>query len=347
MPLSNPFHASLRVAIPMAAAILGGCQSEPDRSDAPAAPTVRVARAVLSDSASDLSATGTLEASVSVAATFRTAGTVQKVLVNEGQSVRRDEPLAELESGSLRDQLLAAQAKARQAEDAWTRLKPLHENGTVPDVKWVEVETGREQARSMVSVAARNLDDALLRSPLAGIVARRSIEPGEQSAPGTPAFTLVQTGTMLAGVPVAEKDVAKLRVGTPARVRVDAVGREVAGKVREIGVEADPLTRTYKVKVAIPNPDELLRVGMVAQVRLHVPGSRPCVVVPTTAVFVDAAGRNFAWIETQGKVRRRTVRVSGFLQDAVAVDSGLAAGEGVVVSGTPMLHDGAPVRVGN
>jgi len=325
---------------------LAGCQKEAANS-AQQPPIVRTGVVASSNSIGDLVLSGELEADVSVAVSFRTLGTVQKVLVSEGQAVRQGQVLAVLDGGLQKDQLASAQAKVLQAEDAWNRLAPMHKNGTVPEIKWVEIETDRAQARSMVSTALRGVEDATLRAPLSGIVAKRSVEPGEQAPVGLPAFTIVQTGTMLATVPVAEKDVAGLRSGASARVRVEAIGQELPGKIREIGIEANPLTRTYKVKVAIPNPKGLLRVGMVSEVRLRVPGGRPAMLVPAAAVLTDAADHRFVWVEADGTVRRRLVHVSGFLKEGVAVDSGLSDGERVVVSGTPMLSDGLSVRIGN
>jgi len=199
----------------------------------------------------------------------------------------------------------------------------------------------------MSSQAKRALDDATLRAPISGIVAKRSAEPGEQAPIGLPAFTIVQTGTMLATVAVAEKDVARLKVGAPARVEIAAAGQKLSGKVREIGISADPLSRTYKVKVALPNPGGTLRVGMVCDVHFQTPGGQPSLVVPAAAVLVDEKDNRFVWVEKGGKVSRRVVKVSGFLQEGTAIDSGLAAGESVVVSGTPMLSESLAVRVGN
>ncbi len=326
------------------ALVLGAC-----RKDAPARiepPVVRTAAAAASDSSGDLVLSGALEADQSVAVTFRTLGTVERVLADEGQVVRQGQTLAVLDAASLRDQLASVQAKARQADDAYDRLAPMHKNGTVPEVKWVEVETGRDQAHSMVSMARRNLQDAVLKAPLSGIIAKRSAEPGEQAQPGLAAFTIVQTGTMLAVVPVAERDVVRLKAGMSARVSVTAAGKTLTGRIREIGVEADPLTRTYKVKIAIPNSDGALRVGMVSDVRLRVSGGRPAVMVPAASVLTDADGKCFVWVTEGDIVRRRLVSVTGFLKEGIALDSGVAAGESVVVSGTPMLADGLHVRIG-
>ena len=324
---------------------LMSCQKEA-RLPVSQSPTVRTVTVTNSDSTEDLVLSGTLEAGVSVAVAFHTPlGTVQKVLVSEGQLVRQGQVLATLDAGSLQDQLDEAEVKVRQAEDAWNRLEPMHRNGTIPDIKWVEAETDRAQARSVASQARRAREDATLLAPLSGIIAKRSIEPGEQVPVGTAAFTIVQTGTMLAVVPVAEKDVARLKPGTPARISIEAVNQDLEGKVREIGVEADPFSRTYKVKVATESPGSILRIGMIAKVRLHV-NAAPALVVPTAAVLVDENDRHFVWVETNHSVQRRFVKMGGFLQEGQAVDSGLTVGEHVVVSGTPMLSEGLHVQVG-
>ena len=309
-------------------------------------PTVRTAQVTLSDSAQDLVLSGALEADVSVAVSFHTPlGTVQKVLVNEGQQVQQEQVLATLDPGSLQDQLAEAEAKMHQAEDAWNRLEPMHKNGTIPEIKWVETETDRTQARSVASQARRALGDATLHAPISGIIAKRSIEPGEQVPVGISAFTIVQTETMLAVIQVAEKDIVRLKLGTQARITVDAVKQEIVGKVREIGIEADPFSRTYKVKIALANPSRILRVGMVAKVRLHVTNA-PTLVVPNAAVLVDENDRRFVWVMKDNSVQRHFVRITGFLQEGLAVDSGLSAGQTVIISGTPMLSEGLHVQVG-
>ena len=307
-------------------------------------PVVRVHQVGLADSSNGLLLSGELEADKSVAVSFKGLGTVKSVVAREGQIVRKGQLLATLESGTLEDQHAAAKAKAAQAEDAWKRMEPMHRNGTLPEIKWVELETGLEQARSMEMIARRNLGDARLLSPIDGIVARRNVETGEATPVGAAAFTIVRTGTMYSTVSVAEKDVASVKLGDPATVEVPAVGRIVSGRVREIGVQADPFTRTYKVKIAVPNPSGAMRIGMVTRTALRIPGKAGVPVVPASAVQTDGGERRYAWIVTDSVVHRRFLRLGGFVGEGLEVDSGLVAGDVVVVSGTPMLSDGIRVR---
>jgi RND family efflux transporter MFP subunit len=164
--------------------------------------------------------------------------------------------------------------------------------------------------------------------------------------PGIPAFMLVQTRTVFATAPVPETQVAGVHTGQRARVVVGALGRTFEGGVREIGIAANPLTRTYEIKVAIANGDGALRVGMVAEVFLRQDNPSRTVVVPPAAVHVDEAGRTCVYVVgPEDKLRRTPVEVSGFLGEGTALASGVHAGDRVVTSGSPMLADGITVKV--
>jgi RND family efflux transporter MFP subunit len=322
-----------------------GCRQE--TTSAPPPPqSVTVAVAVETDSARTLRMSGTIEAERSTALSFAVPGTIEEVLVQEGHSVRAGQVLARLGSRTYTDGLGIAKAKADQAEDAYKRLEPMHRNRTVPDVKWVEVETGVRQARLALSIAQKSVDDTVLRAPEAGIIARRNAEPGMTAIPGIPALTLVQTRSVFATAPVPESQVAGVHTGQRAQVVVGALGRTFEGSVREIGVAANPLTRTYEIKVAIANGDGALRVGMVAEVFLRQDNPIRTVVVPPAAVRVDEAGRPCVYIvNREGKVRRTPVEVSGFLGEGTALANGVKPGDRVVTSGSPMLADGITVKV--
>jgi multidrug efflux pump subunit AcrA (membrane-fusion protein) len=111
-------------------------------------------------------------------------------------------------------------------------------------------------------------------------------------------------------------------------------------------VLANPLTRTYAVKVALTNDDGALRIGMVAEVRLRQEGAAPAVVVPPAALRLDETGHTSVWIvQGDGRLRRQTVEVSGFSGEGTAIASGLAPGARVVTSGSPMLAEGVAVTV--
>jgi membrane fusion protein (multidrug efflux system) len=357
--------------VPCLLLLLPACKQQPPVSP-PLVPTVVARPALRTDAARELRLSGSLAAEKSTTVSFATVGTVEQILVEEGASVRRGQVLARLSPRTYQDALGIAKAKADQAEDAYRRLEPMHRNKTLPEVKMVEVETGRQQARLVLSMAQKNLEDTVLRAREAGVVARRHVESGANVAPGMPVLTLVQTKTMLATAPLPETQVAKVKKGDAAKVTVPAIKKTFDGVVREIAVVADPLTRTYEIKVALPNPsrgwnralpgevhrgrvgepfegfpeDAQLRVGMVVEVRVHVPGDAPATVVPPEAVRVDETGAPSVFVVTKdNKLERRQVNVVGYVGESTAIAKGVAEGELVVTSGTPMLAHGMTVRL--
>lgn len=327
--------------------LLVACQAsptEPVMSPQPAA--VHIARATKSDGTRSLKVSGTLEAETSTTLSFAVIGTVDAVFVKEGQPVKRGQAIARITSGTYRDALDIARSKANQAEDARRRLKPMYDNKTLPEVKMVEVDTGLEQARLSVSMAAKNLSDTTLRAPTDGIVAKRYAEPGTSVAPGVPIATLVQTKTILAAAPVPETRVAKLKVGDKGHVFVSALGRAFEGTVRDIAMVADPLTRTYVTRLTLPNDDGTLRIGMVAEIDLPQAGEPIVLVVPPESIRLNDQGTPYLFVVKEGDLlEQRLVKAPGYVGEGVAIATGLTEGERVVTSGTTMLEAGMKVRI--
>jgi RND family efflux transporter MFP subunit len=297
-------------------------------------------------SARDLRMSGTIEAERTTSLSFAVPGTVETVLVDDGETIQRGQVLARLTPVSYESALGIALAQNERADDISRRLEPMHRNKTVPEVKWVEAQTSLEATRHAVEIARKNLADTVLRAPEDGVLARRLIEPGATVAPGVPAFHVVQTRVVRAIAPVPENQIGQVRIGQPARVEVAALGRSLAGEVYEVGVLADPLTRTYPVKVTLDNADGALKVGMVVDVFLPLPGDAPALAVPREAVRIDEKGAACVFVVgPENKVERRHVEVIGFVAERTALAGGVEEGERVVVSGTPMLADGVTVRL--
>jgi RND family efflux transporter MFP subunit len=341
---TNAVSALALLAVTIGAMSLAACKRDAVAPLPP--PTVETAPVERLASARELRMSGTIEAERSTPLSFAVPGTVANVLVEEGQAVRRGQVLARLTPESYEHALGIATSQRDRAQDMARRLEPMHRNKTVPEVKWVESQTTLEAAEHAVEIARKNLNDTELRAPEDGVVADRIAEPGATVAPGIPAFYLVQTRIVRAIAPVPENQIARIRVGQPARVAVAALGRDFEGEVYEIGVLADPLTRTYPVKITLANREGMLKVGMVVDAFLPLPGDAPAVAVPREAVRIDERGAACVFVLGPGlRVERRQVEVIGFAAERTAIKNNLEEGEQVVVSGTPMLADGMTVRL--
>lgn len=290
---------------------------------------------------------GDLEASRSGNLGFQVPGRVTHVWPEEGQVVQAGAPLAQLDSTEYHLQLVMATAAARQAEDQYRRLQQMYEQEGIPPADFVKIETGYQQAQAQQALVRRHLANTRLVAPLGGVVARRGIEVGEQAAPGMPLFTIIATDPVLVRAGVPEAEIGRIRIGQSAEIRVPALpNQKFGGRVKLVGMAADPVSRTYTVKITVPNPRRLLRPGMIAEARIQQDSQVIAFTIPANAIVRDADGATqvFAYNAAEQRVHARRITVGTVYGKEVEVTSGLTGKEMIVVGGQHRVREGSKVE---
>lgn len=207
---------------------------------------------------------GTVEESSGTTLSFPVAGTVKKICVEPGQRVARGELIAVLDEATLQSAYDAAAATLTQAEDVYHRMKQLHDNGSLPEIQWVETQSKLRQAQSAENIARKALADGRLYAPFAGVISEKSVEVGHNVMPGVPVARLVATGQMKVNIAIPENEIASIAIGQIVSVNVSALGgKTFEGKIVEKGIAANTLSRSYDVKAAVDNPQGELMPGMI------------------------------------------------------------------------------------
>lgn len=282
---------------------------------------------------------GEIEGETSSSLSFQLPGYVERVYVREGQRVAQGELLARLDKTTLQSTYDAALSTLRQAEDAYARMEQLHDNGSLPEVKWVEMQSSLQQARSMEQIAKKNLSDVELRAPYAGIIAEKSVDTGSSVLPGVPAFKLMKIDRVNVNIAVPENEIAGVSIGDEVAVSVSALGdKTFPGKIFEKGIVADPLAHTYKALAQIDNRQGELLPGMVCVVNMGKGGTAQ-IVIPHSVVQVDYDGAHFVWLNRDGVAVKRPVEIGGFSGNGVIVVSGLSSGDRVIVEGASKVSE--------
>lgn len=286
---------------------------------------------------------GEIEGESSSSLSFQVPGYVECIYVKEGQRVERGELLARLDETTLQSTYDAALSTLKQAEDAYARMEQLHKSGSLPEIKWVEVQSSLQQARSMEQIAKKNLKDVELRATYSGIIAQKSIDTGSTVLPGVPAFKLMKIDWVNVNISVPENEVADVKMGADVTVTVAALGgKSFSGKITEKGIAADPLAHTYKALARIENRQGELLPGMVCVVNM---GSRnnSQIVIPNSVVQVDYNGDHFVWLCNDGVAVKQTVSVGALSGNGVIISSGLAVGDKVIVEGASKVSENMKV----
>ncbi|MFV0582036.1 MAG: efflux RND transporter periplasmic adaptor subunit [Parabacteroides gordonii] len=290
---------------------------------------------------------GVVESNYSSSLSFQVAGQVASVYVNKGQQIKKGDLLAELNADNLKSSHEAAQATLNQAEDAYKRLNQLYENNSLPEIKFVEVQTKLEQARSMERIAAKNLQECKLYAPFSGIIGDRTVDPGENVLPGVSVMTLLNMENIKLKISVPESEVSHISKGQKATVRVATLNNlSFTAVVMEKSMIANPISHTYEVKC---KPSEeaspLLLPGMVCSVDVFSAIDRSILVVPADAVQTAYEGGRFVWTTENGQAFKCPVQTGELTANGIVIRSGIKEGAQVIVEGWHKISEGTKVTV--
>jgi RND family efflux transporter MFP subunit len=319
-----------------------------EKKESGAKAPLRVKTQIVSPALSDDAQTyvGIVEEREATAVSFTSMGIVKRVLVNEGQAVGRGQLIAEMDDTQARNLLIGAEAAMNQANDALERYKMLHDNGSLPEVQWVEIQSKVAQAKSQYEVAKKNLEDCRLTAPVSGIIGKKLVGAGETAMPSQAVVTILDISSVKVKVAVPEAEISGITASTPSTIKVEAAQTTVSGGRIEKGVQADALTHTYDVRINVQNGNRKLLPGMVASVKFIAEGSQSIIAksLPVTAVQKDADGSLFVWtVAKDSTAHRAKVNIGVNNGNHVAITDGLDLGQRVVTEGYQKLSEGSKV----
>lgn len=284
-------------------------------------------------------ATGFAEADHPVAVSARLTAPVVNVLVDEGDSVVRGQPLALLEADQQRALLDEAAAKVRQTSLDEERAVSLFEQGWSTRASRDAAVTSAEAARAAARSAHAALDQLVVRAGISGIVIKRDVEPGSLAMPGLALFQLGDPRNMRVTATVDERDVPRLRVGQPALMTNEAwPGRVIHGRVREITPSGDPTQRAFRVRLTADDVRDL-PFGLTLEVNIVTQSQPAALLVPA-----DAVDQGQVWVVREGRARRQVVTTGISGAHDVQIVRGLNRRDQLIVDPPAGLRDGRSVR---
>ncbi|MBO7476392.1 MAG: efflux RND transporter periplasmic adaptor subunit [Salinivirgaceae bacterium] len=325
----------------VAAVMIVGCAKKDETTKVESPIGVTTATVVNQSVVERLNFSGTVEAGQTIPLTFEMTGTVQKVLVEAGDAVSAGQLLATIDKTDARNMYEMTLAKQKQAQDAYDRLKTVYEKGSLPEVKWIEMQTNLEQANSSLKIAENNLKKCELKSPVSGIVGRRNVEPGMSalSITGAP-IEIVDLKMVNVKISIPEKEIGKLKKGAEATFTVGALGgKEFNGEVTNISPVADRLSRTYEAKIQVNNRGGELKPGMVCDVRIDIADNQKRLLLPYLCVSKDNENQQYVYLvdKKANTAAKRIVTTGNYYDKFLEITSGLNEGDLVVKNGKDKL----------
>lgn len=275
------------------------------------------------------------------------AGVVMEILVEEGDRVQAGQVLARLDDEEWRLQAEQSDARATAAREAANRASRLQEMDLVSEQEVERLVSEARVAEAEVGLARLRVENASLRAPFAGTVTHRYIERGQQVNTTNPAFGLADLDRLEALVAIPEREASRVVVGQVVRILLQEGAEPVAnGVVERIRPVVDAASGTVQVTVTVPaaSGGATLRPGQFVNVDVVTETLTGRITLPRTSVLVDGAAPR-VFIVQDGQALEQEVTLGYSRGDRVEIQTGVSAGDTVVIVGQDNLRNGASVRI--
>lgn len=287
---------------------------------------------------------GTLEAEREVDIVARTGGPLVALNTEEGVQVQAGEVLAQIDELEARAQVEIARVALQDAEIVYNRAKASLENAVVSQEVYDTALSALESAKAQLSGNEIQLGYTRITAPFDGLIIQRAVKFGETVTAGQQLFRISDFDPLLCVIGVPERDLARLSIGQPAILQVEAFpGEPFQGRVLRISPVVDAATGTIRVTLEV-NRQGRLSPGMFAGVRLVTDVRQDALIMPKRALSLESLADSVFVVE-DGAAYRRNVTLGYEEDDRVEVTSGLDRGDRVIVVGQDGLTDATPVQI--
>ena len=290
-------------------------------------------------------ALGTAKANESVVITPTLEERVVDIFFEDGDAVRKDQVLVKLDDGEVRYLLAEASALLREQQKQFDRISKLAKKNSTSRSRLDEEQGLLEIARAKVAHLRAQLRDYTIRAPFSGTLGTRQISNGAVVDSETVITTLDDTTVIKLDFTIPETYLGVLRNGMNLTAKSPAYpDRSFKGTVTAISSRVDPDTRTLTIRAQIPNPDRLLKPGMLLTVEL-IKNRSQSLIIPEEAVIMNKDEKYVLVVTAENRVEKKQVITGRRSPGKVEVISGLDAGHQVIITGLTRVRPGSSVNV--
>ena len=279
------------------------------------------------------------------------SGILKNVYVSEGDRVNKGQVLAKIDDGGLSSQVAQAQAQATLAKTTYERQKRLWERNIGSEIQFLEAKTNFEATQEAAQQLKSQLAKTTVIAPFSGVIDNVISNQGEVVSPGqSQLFRIINLNNMYVEAAVPENYLSKIKKGTSVKVMINSVNKEYDGKVTDVGSNINANNRTFRVKIAIPNPDKLIRPNQIATILLNDYTAESAITIPESTIQKNAMAESLVYtLETKtdstGIAKKNVIETGYVYNNMIEVTEGLSPGEILIVEGSKSLRDGQEVKI--
>lgn len=290
--------------------------------------------------------TGVALADQDVLVAAEESGMIEEILVDKGARVSAGEPILKIDDDVLQAQVAQARAQAELAQQTWERRKRLWEEDQVgSEIAYLEARFAAEQTAANLQGLEARLARTTILAPFDGVLDERRVEIGSMVSPGQTVARVVALSRVKVAAGVPERYAPDVRAGGRATIYFDVLpGEAFPATIAYVGASVSPQNRTFPIEVRMANPRSLVKPEMVANVVVDRRSLDDAIVVPQDAL-VRVENGYVVFVEEDGVAREREVVVGPSQNNRVVLESGLEAGDRLIVVGHRSVAEGDRLNV--
>ena len=273
-------------------------------------------------------------------------GALVALYVKAGQAVSKGQVLGRVDDGGMSEQLASIENQYALAKTTFERQKNLWSQKIGSEIQFLNAQTQMVSAQKAVAQLKAQVAKTVIRAPFTGVIDEVFVERGEVvNANPRGLMRLVNLSNMYVSTMVPETYIGKLKIGTVVEVKLSALGKTYAGKVRQVASNINPSNRSFGIEIAVPNTDNLLRPNQVAKLKITDYVNPKALTVPSNSIQKDGQGNQFVFTATAVKgntaIAKKTIITSGKSANNVTeILSGLNPKDLIVTDGANAISEG-------
>jgi len=294
---------------------------------------------------------GSLETKENLVITPEMSGILEQVYVKEGDKVKKGQLLAKIDDGGMTQQRAQLKIQLDLAKTTFERQKRLWEQNIGSEMQYLNAKSSYESLQANVNRIDKQLSMSSIRAPFDGKIDDVITEQGNVVGAGsTPILRIVNLDNMYITVDVPETYITTITEGKKVEVFLPVLNKSISSEVRQTGSFINPSNRTFKIEVAVPNPDNIIKPNVTARVKINDYNNEKAILIPQSIISENAEGNQYVYtIQTtegnKGKIKQTIINTGKTNGDDIEVVDGLKPGAKLVLEGARSVKNGQTVRV--
>ncbi len=291
--------------------------------------------------------TGNAEADLDVNVSPESSGIIENILVKEGDHVSKGQILAKLKVDALERSLDELKVQLDLANTNFKRQQNLWNQNIGSEMQFLQSKTNKESLEKRIEGLNAQIEMSDVKAPVDGVVDKIYQKKGEIGSPQIPFAKVVNINRINIYGDVSESYLTKIKEGDKVKINFPALGRETEAHIQQIGNVIDPNNRTFRIKITLNNPDNMIKPNLVSIIKIRDYQAENAIVIPSLYIREDFKGSFTFIVESQnGKEVAKKVYVTTGISDnnMTEVTQGLTPGMKIISEGYNQVVDGSPIH---